>query len=111
MRAPYRALVPPTPGASSPEQEWRSGGRLLISQEADDPRRAQVIGSLTGDSVNILLDAVDRGVAVLDLSGVDQVDHHAVRALAALWPDRCTLSACPRWLELWLARVRSHGGG
>jgi hypothetical protein len=110
MRAPYRSLVPLTPSASSPEHDWRSG-RILISQEADDPTRARVIGSLTGNSVDVLLDAVDRGVAVLDLSGVEQVDHHAVRALAALWPDHCTLSACPRWLELWLARVHSHGGG
>jgi hypothetical protein len=110
MRAPYRSLVPLTPSAPSPEHDWRSG-RILISQEADDPTRARVIGSLTGNSVDVLLDAVDRGVAVLDLSGVDRVDHHAVRALAALWPDRCTLSACPRWLELWLARVRRHGGG
>jgi hypothetical protein len=110
MRAPYRTLVAPTLSASSPEHEWRSG-RLLISQEADDPRRARVVGSLTGHSLKVLLDAVDRGVAVLDLSGVEQVDHHAVRALATLWPDRCTLVACPRWLELWLARVRSHGGG
>jgi hypothetical protein len=110
MRAPYRTLVPPTPPASSPEHEWRNG-RLLISGEADDPRRARVIGSLTGDSLQVLLDAVDRGVAVLDLSGIDRVDHRAVRALATLWPDRCTLVACPRWLELWLARVRSKGGG
>lgn len=93
-----------------PEPEFR-GGRLMITREPDAVGRARVIGSLTGDSVKVLLDAVDRGVAVLDLSGVDQVDHHAVRALATLWPDRCTLLACPRWLELWLARVRSHGGG
>ena len=93
-----------------PEHELR-GGRLMITREPGAVERARVIGSLTGDSVKVLLDAVDRGVAVLDLSGVDQVDHHAVRALATLWPDRCTLLACPRWLELWLARVRSHGGG
>ncbi len=109
MKAPYRSLLPPAPSASWPEYGW-SRGRLLISEEAD-PSRARIVGSLTGDSVKILLDAVDRGVAVLDLSGIDQIDHHAVRALAGLQPDRCTLLACPRWLEQWLARVRSHGGG
>jgi hypothetical protein len=81
----------------------------MISREPDAPRRARVIGSLTGDSVRVLLDAVDGGVAVLDLSGIDRVDHDAVGVLAALWPRRCTLLACPRWLELWLARVRRNG--
>jgi hypothetical protein len=61
---------------------------------------------LAGDAIQILLDAVDRGVAVLDLSEVDQVDDAAVRVLAWLWPERCTILECPRWLELWLARVR-----
>jgi hypothetical protein len=23
-----------------------------------------------------------------------------------LWPERCTILGCPRWLDLWLARVR-----
>ena len=82
----------------------------MISREPDAPRRARVIGSLTGDSVWVLLDAVDGGVAVLDLSGIDRVDHDAVGVLAALWPKHCTLLACPRWLELWLARVRRNGG-
>lgn len=81
----------------------------MISREPDAPTRARVIGSLTGDSIGVLLDAVHSGVAVLDLSGVDRVDHHAVGVLAALWPRRCTLLACPRWLELWLARVRRDG--
>ncbi len=70
-----------------------------------------MIGSLTGDSVQVLLDAVDSGVAVLDLSDIAQIDHNAIRALARLWPERCTLLACPRWLEMWLARVRRYGGG
>jgi hypothetical protein len=78
----------------------------MIRRDPDEPRRARVIGSLTGGSVQVLLDAVDGGVAVLDLSGVDRVDHDTVGVLAGLWPRRCTLLACPRWLELWLARAR-----
>jgi hypothetical protein len=47
--------------------------------------------------------------SVLDLSEVDQIDDAAVRVLAALSPGRCTILDCPRWLELWLRRVRgSH---
>jgi ABC-type transporter Mla MlaB component len=65
-----------------------------------------VSGSLTGDGIQILLDAVASGVVVLDLSEVDRVDDSAVRVLAGLWPERCKLQNCPRWLELWLARVR-----
>jgi anti-anti-sigma regulatory factor len=82
----------------------------MISQETDTPGRASVIGSLTGDAVQVLLDAVDGGLAVLDLSEVDQVDDAAVRVLARLRAGRCTLLGCPRWLELWLARVRDNPG-
>ena len=78
----------------------------MIVEDPAAPRRARVIGSLTGDAIQILLDAVDGGVAVLDLSQVDQVDDAAVRVLAWLCPERCTILDCPRWLELWLARVR-----
>ena len=41
---------------------------LMISPEPGMPGRARVIGSLTGDAVRVLLDAVDGGVVVLDLS-------------------------------------------
>ena len=95
-------------GASG--QEWRAG-RLMIRQEPNAPGQARVIGSLTGDTLHILLDAVSNGVSVLDLSDVNQVDHSGVRALARLWLERCTLVGCPRWLELWLARSRRNGGG
>jgi hypothetical protein len=80
----------------------------MIIEDLAAPRRARVIGSLTGDAIQMLLDAVDRGVAVVDLSEVDQVDDAAVRVLAWLWPERCTVVDCPRWLELWLQRVRGR---
>ena len=86
------------------------GGLLMISPVPGTPGCARVIGSLTSDSVQLLLDAVKGGVAVLDLSEVGQVDHHAVRVLAMLSPQRFTLLNCPRWLELWLARMRRNGG-
>ena len=80
----------------------------MITPEAGVPEQARVIGSLTGKALQILLDAVESGVTVLDLSGVDQVDDSAVHLLARLWPERCTFVACPRWLELWLASVRAR---
>ena len=80
--------------------------RFMITQDPGAAGRVRVIGSLTGDTVQVLLDAVDGGVAVLDLAEVVQVDDSAVRVLARLGAERCTLIACPRWLELWLARVR-----
>jgi ABC-type transporter Mla MlaB component len=91
-------------------QEWRAG-RLMIRQDPNAPGRTRVIGSLTGDTLHVLLDAVSSGVSVLDLSDVNQVDQSGVRALARLRLDRCTLVGCPRWLELWLARSRRNGGG
>jgi len=99
---------PKGPGLDS-NTEGR-GGHLMISPVPSAPGRARVIGSLTGVSVQLLLDAVREGVVELDLSEVGQVDHHAVRLMAMLSPQRCTLLNCPRWLELWLARIRPDGG-
>ena len=87
-----------------PRDGFRNG-RLMIIPEPGAPRRARVIGSLTGDTVQILLDAVEGGVAALDLSEVDQADDSAMRVLARLSLGRCTFVTCPRWLELWLSRV------
>lgn len=78
----------------------------MIVDDPAAPRRARVIGSVAGDAIQVLLDAVDRGVSVLDLSEVDQADDFSVRVLAWLWSERCTVLECPRWLELWVARVR-----
>jgi len=77
----------------------------MIVHEPDAPEQARVIGSLSGDGIRILLDAVDGGVSVLDLSEVDQIDDAAVRVLVGVSPARCTLMNCPRWLELWLVDV------
>jgi len=97
--------LPPTdPGDDS------SRVRLMISPEPGVPGRARVIGSLTAESAAVLLDAVQKGLVVLDLSEVDHADDSAVRALAQLWPKRCTLVACPRWLELWLAHAQRATG-
>jgi hypothetical protein len=82
----------------------------MISPVPGAPGRARVIGSLTGVSVQLLLDAVREGVVELDLSEVGQVDHHAVRLMAMLSPQRCMLLNCPRWLKLWLARIRPTAG-
>ena len=89
------------------EAEW-PGGRLAIGEEPAGAGRARVIGSLTGDAVQVLLAAVNSGVAVLDLSGLFPIDDSAVRILAGLWPTRCTLVACPPGLELRLASVRCN---
>jgi ABC-type transporter Mla MlaB component len=78
----------------------------MILPQPDQPERARVIGSLTGESATILLDAVNGGISVLDLAQVEQVDHNGLRVLARLWRERCTLVGCPRWLELWLLRAR-----
>jgi hypothetical protein len=78
----------------------------MIVHEPDAPGQARVIGSLSGDGIRILLDAVDGGLSVLDLSEVDQIDDAAVRLLVGLSPGRCTILDCPRWLELWVRRVR-----
>ena len=81
----------------------------MIRQDPNAPGQARVIGSLTGDTLHVLLDAVSSGVSVLDLSDVNQVDHSGVRALARLRLERCTLVGCPRWLELWLSRAPERG--
>jgi ABC-type transporter Mla MlaB component len=82
----------------------------MIIPEPGAPERARVIGSLSHDSVRVLENAVNGGVRVLDLSQVNQVDDHGARALARLL-ERCRLLSAPRWLELWIARVRRDGGG
>jgi hypothetical protein len=80
----------------------------MIARDPDAAGRVRVMGSLTADTVQILLDAVGSGVAVLDLAEVVQADESAVHVLDRLRTERCTLLACPRWLELWLASVMAN---
>jgi hypothetical protein len=67
---------------------------------------ARVSGSLTADTVQLVVAAVDDGALVVDLRDVFYVEDAAVHVLARLAAGRCALASCPRWLELWLARVR-----
>jgi hypothetical protein len=83
----------------------------VIRIEEGTARRVRVIGSLHGPALRLLSQAVSKGPLILDLSGVDQADEKALRLLADLPPERCTLVGCPTWLSLWLDRVRGAAGG
>jgi hypothetical protein len=83
----------------------------VIRIEERQSRHVQVIGSLRGRALELLSDAVSGGPAVLDLSQVEQADEECVRLLAGLAPERCTITGCPTWLGLWLARLRREGPG
>ena len=80
----------------------------MIREDPAEEGRAHVTGSLTGDAVQVLLDAVKGGVAVLDLSELDPIDDSAVRVLAALSPTRCALVGGPPGLELRLSQFRCN---
>ena len=83
-----------------------AGGWRVIRIEEGTARRLQVIGSLNGPALELLSKAVARGPVLLDLSDVDQADEAAVRFLAGLPPERCTVGPCPAWLALWIERLR-----
>jgi hypothetical protein len=110
LTAGRRRGKPSATSAATHPDPWR-GGLLMIQPDPSVPGLARVIGSLTGDAVQVLVQAVDAGVRVLDLSEVDQADTAAIRVLADLERDPCTLVACPRWLELWIERVRHESKG
>ena len=83
----------------------------MIRIEESQSRHVRVIGSLQGTALELLSEAVSRGPAVLDLSQVEQADEACVRLLAGLGPERCTMTGCPTWLALWLARLRRERPG
>jgi anti-anti-sigma regulatory factor len=77
----------------------------MIRIEGGACGQMRIIGSLEGPAVRVLLEAIARGPLLLDLSEVDRADEAAVRLLAGL-PERCTLSGCPHWLQLWIDQLR-----
>ena len=83
----------------------------MIRIEESQSRHVQVIGSLQGSALKLLYDAVSGGPVVLDLSQVEQADEDCVRLIAGLGPERCTITGCPTWLGLWLARLRREAPG
>jgi hypothetical protein len=83
----------------------------MIRIDRSAPGRCRVIGSLRGGGVSLLREAIAEGPIVCDLAEVDQADDDAVRFLAGLSGERCTLVACPKWLALWIERVREALAG
>ena len=72
--------------------------------------RIRVIGSLEGPCVDVLAEEIERGATEIDLSEVDRAEESAVRLLAGLSPERCTLVSCPAWLDRWVERMRQGAG-
>jgi hypothetical protein len=83
----------------------------VIRIEEGQSRHVRVIGWLQGTALELLSEAVSHGPAVLDLSQVEQADEQCVRLLAGLGPERWTITGCPTWLGLWLARLRREAPG
>lgn len=78
----------------------------MIRLEGGSPGKVRVSGSLERAAVKLLFEALSRGPVILDLSEVTMADEEAVRLLADLPSERCAIASCPRWLVLWLDRLR-----
>jgi hypothetical protein len=82
----------------------------VIRIDGGAPGRIRVIGSLEGPCLDVLAEEIERSATELDLSEVDKAEESAVRLLAGLSPERCTLVSCPAWLARWIERVRQDAG-
>ncbi len=78
----------------------------MIRLEGGSPGKLRVIGSLERAAVDLLFEALSRGPVILDLSEVTMADEEAVRVLADLPSERCAIVSGPKWLVLWLDRLR-----
>ena len=82
----------------------------MIRIESSSEGRARVIGALEASALKALLQCANGGGMTLDLSEVYAAEGAAVRLLAELPPERCTVVACPQWLALWLEGERRWQG-
>lgn len=82
----------------------------MIRIDGGPSGRIRVIGSLEGPCVDVLAEELEHGATELDLSEVDKAEECAVRLLAGLPPERCTLVSCPAWLARWIERARRDAG-
>lgn len=82
----------------------------MIRIDGGPSGRIRVIGSLEGPCVDVLAEELEHGATELDLSGVDKAEESAVRLLAGLPTERCTLVSCPAWLARWIERARRDAG-
>jgi ABC-type transporter Mla MlaB component len=78
----------------------------VIRLELTTAKCVRVIGALNGPALHILSKTLSARPVVLDVSEVSQADQAAVRLLASLAPEQCTLAGCPTWLSLWIERLR-----
>ncbi|HEX5041992.1 MAG TPA: hypothetical protein VFV75_03750 [Candidatus Polarisedimenticolaceae bacterium] len=74
----------------------------MIRIESSSEGRARVIGALEASALRALLEGANGRGITLDLTQVYAAEGAAVRLLAELPPERCTVVACPQWLALWL---------
>ena len=78
----------------------------MIRIDETAARRLNVIGALNSSALHLLVRALEDGPVVLNLSEVSQADERAVRLLARLPAEICTLAGCPTWLALSIERQR-----
>jgi hypothetical protein len=77
----------------------------VIRIEGSAEGRVRVIGALTCQMLETLLDVLGTGPVVLDLSELFEADTPSIELLARL-SETCRVVGCPRWLELWMERER-----
>jgi hypothetical protein len=71
---------------------------IVMRTEVGTQGRVRVIGALYGEQLQMLLDMIGGTDLELDFSEVHEADVDAVRRLALLPQERCSVFGCPKWL-------------